>query len=87
MQGHTPGPWEVTGSGNHLGVSSAFGEIVEPYTVSTVEGKANLALIAAAPDLLGALEEITEQYEVPFWFNLDKAKQAILKARSVKDHE
>jgi len=82
---NTPGPWEVTGAGNYIGVSSPAGQIVEPYTVSTSEGKANLSLIAAAPDLLAALEDIVKRNEIQNWFNLNQANQAIAKARSIKD--
>lgn len=87
MQGHTPGPWKVIGSKSSIGVSSSDGEIIEPYTCSTDEGRANLALIAAAPELLAALEDIVKRNEIQNWFNLDQAKQAIAKARNIKGVE
>ncbi len=42
--------------------------------------RANAALIAAAPDLLAALEEIVARNEIQHWFNLDQARAAIAKA-------
>ena len=63
MTEHTPGPWRVTVGGT-IGalwnsVSHRFGHIVAcvyPCGRDTVEARANAYLIAAAPDLLKALE-------------------------------
>ncbi len=57
---HTPGPWRVDGllikaidHGKWFGIAKAGG------TKLTIEGNmANAALIAAAPDLLAALEKL-----------------------------
>ena len=73
MVKHTPGPWRVyhengsMGSGGSWGVES--GSHLNPRTVAVVSavgpiGQADAALIAAAPDLLAALEEACLAYAV-----------------------
>lgn len=61
---HTPGPWAVSGAGRHALVRG------EDMTIVAVrhrlEGdvhEANARLIAAAPDLLVALEEALHWFE------------------------
>lgn len=76
---HTPGPWEVQDdcatsiwAGGHY--------IAETYT----DGEANARLIAAAPDLLAALEAIVaicEQLDVPNHQHAQLARFAIAKAK------
>ncbi len=59
---HTPGPWEVSKDYSQLRVNGADGEAVA-YTETCVgleRDQANARLIAAAPDLLDALEELLE---------------------------
>ena len=60
---HTPGPWYIEpilrGSGWHYRLGQ------EPFD-DVQEAKANACLIAAAPDLLAACEEI-----VLHWYGLD----------------
>ena len=71
MSKHTPGPWmadteEIGGSfqiymeGSYLDpwIADAKGTHVGPKSLEEV--KANAALIAAAPELLGALQEVME---------------------------
>lgn len=98
---HTPGPWEATGTeivhaetGNHLATVVRYGVTVGecPYMGSTPF--ANARLIAAAPDLLAALEALTATARtfrnVPkdeqYWGSiddeaLDAAFEAIRKAK------
>jgi hypothetical protein len=68
---HTPGPWTVHGDISHLigaeDEKAMIAEIVQPIQAhpekwrrSIQECKANAALIAAAPDLLASLEQVTE---------------------------
>jgi len=97
---HTPGPWKVT-DGPQYGynklrrVDSEHGQfgtvICERFSAESVEGlneeiEANLALIAAAPDLLEALNFLLEA-ATPGNFSpsdrqaaFDKARAAITKA-------
>ena len=64
MTQHTPGPWRVA-LGNRLQVHGPKDEIGWPKAVvynaglcSDEESQANAALIAAAPDMLAALQDI-----------------------------
>ena len=53
---HTAGPWSV---GSHRSITSPSGTICETYShMGESEADANERLIAAAPDLLNALEDI-----------------------------
>ena len=67
MSGHTPGPWAedakhtggaraVIGDGQQL-VALVYGRARE-------EQSANARLIAAAPDLLAALDELLDSFEI-----------------------
>lgn len=68
MSKHTPGPWEVgewhefRGSGRQYCRISQAGEMYEHAEVwsaaTNQEGKANARLIAAAPDLFAACEDV-----------------------------
>lgn len=63
MVGHTPGPWRVGDAGGTVFGPKGTGSFPEVVaTVMTTHGrkKANARLIAAAPDLLEALEKITQ---------------------------
>ena len=94
--GHTPGPWEVTGSNirsdNHIDGTGALllaaGPMFHAYEPDPEEQSANLKLAAAAPDLLAALVDLVEQiasYDHLYGANScaidpEQAKQAIAKA-------
>ncbi len=68
MSAHTPGPWEITAVENSGGILAILGkdaagdfliaEIQQGETPAT--DRANARLIAAAPDLLKALQAIKE---------------------------
>jgi hypothetical protein len=73
--GHTPGPWRVyhengsMGSGGHWGVETEKGTPLAGTTVARVcavgpVGRANAALIAAAPDLLAENARLRERERV-----------------------
>lgn len=58
---HTPGPWSV---GSHRSIQSPAGTICETYShMGIEEADANERLIAAAPELLAALELLTDYAE------------------------
>ena len=61
MNKHTPGPWRVVDSWNDYMVESQNGEEIiwqdGPHNTPTIN-EANARLIAAAPDLLEALEHM-----------------------------
>ena len=105
---HTPGPWRVVQRGPIVSIIDAqedapnggdhpIGDIFAlyrglPRTKETV--LANARLIAAAPDLLEALEDILFQSEQPIWHavggSVDEAtmedlRAAIAKARGAND--
>ena len=89
---HTPGPWEAVGNlvrspmvqpqGLSKGVQIA--ECRDAYFLShTEESKANARLIAAAPELLEALQEMVSLVEMVIPFDgpqQRKARAAITKA-------
>ena len=75
---HTTGPWSINGNkidgnGYHIASINSHG---------TTEGKANARLIAAAPDLLAALEMVMEKYSKNLdGFAFEQVFQAIKKAK------
>ena len=80
MSKHTPGPWRVGGRGEYLNqlniepcIGVAYGHDVELI--------ANARLIAAAPDLLEALEALIEDQRDASLPVLAKARAAIAKAK------
>lgn len=99
---YTPGPWKISGHKGlfvePLGVQSCHNEwgsngnsIIgqsEIYTKRTIkEAQANARLMAAAPDLLEALEQIADDKgNADFTINEIKqiAQNAIAKAKGVK---
>ena len=82
MSKHTEGPWKHSTTysvyGQNKMVASVYGD--DPECKPDDRLKANATLIAAAPELLEALEEVIaisdRKHDV--W---DKAKQAIAKAK------
>ena len=52
---HTPGPWHVA---NGCQIRSAKDQIAKAWMMRNGEGLANANLIAAAPELLAALEMV-----------------------------
>ena len=81
---HTPGPWQWT---QHFDPTRSiykdgFGQIARLYDSSAGTGKANARLIAAAPDLLDALEfvmnRLVDKHEDDI--AAQKARAAIAKA-------
>ena len=88
---HTPGPWQVNrkvrtsvetvadGQGFNLIADCSDPDNVRP----SVEDRANAALIAAAPELLAALEQLVALYpDSPIPEVWDEAREAIAKARA-----
>ena len=78
---HTPGPWQWT---QHFDPTisiykDGFGQIARLYDSSAGTGKANARLIAAAPDLLDALEGIIGYFDSG---NSVSVSQATIKASS-----
>ena len=99
MSKHTPGPWAVRehwsddgafevyptrGGAPSYGQWSALAEVPEYGKEDSPEAEANAHLIAAAPDLLEALQEIVNAADGDGWNQLDaglkKARAAIAKA-------
>lgn len=74
---HTPGPWHVA---NGCQIRGAKDQIAKAWMMRNGEGLANARLIAAAPELLNALEAITEAYDTSLP-EYKVARAAIAKAR------
>lgn len=76
MSSHTPGPWRVIDDGSVVGVQMglAGGFLID----SKANPDANARLIAAAPDLLDALQRIRESSGDPIIENI--CNSAIAKA-------
>ena len=102
MKEHTPGPWKLNTDGDtgmndsgcildsigHVIITDIYGTFKNGRT--TGEAEANARLIAAAPDLLAALEELVQasydsvngkQYAPYHVEELGRATVAIAKAR------
>jgi hypothetical protein len=83
---HTPGPWQAfppEGDADHWEVLDEFGHTATVYG-DEEPAKANSLLIAAAPDLLDACEELL--IYLGDWDDMDndtcaKARAAIAKAK------
>ena len=66
---HTPGPWEVAGSVivlpnfPHDDICEVFNELDHTVTIPMDQARANAHLIAAAPEMLEALEECVLGFE------------------------
>jgi len=98
MSKHTPGPWKTFASGNGVWKGAVLAQDRTPVaTVSACAARqrersqrANLNLIAAAPDLLEALKalvlDVTDPkdgappYRAPRQVHIDNARAAIAKA-------
>lgn len=86
---HTPGPWFIqyeTTARFHIGPSDNYHLISANKGVcSEARAEANAKLIAAAPDLLEALQAMVQDARQPWQFSnpakvLEKARAAIAKA-------
>lgn len=84
MSNHTPGPWSYWSGYNPFDkieaqVTAEDGDIViASYNHLIEEGEANARLMAAAPDLLSALEDLIDSRGME---DLEPARKAIAKAR------
>lgn len=72
-EGHTPGPWEFASSGKgvrYIYASNRPQPIARPFTdlgrIPKDEFEANARLIAAAPELLDALEDLANDISERF---------------------
>jgi hypothetical protein len=91
---HTPGPWTTRESPEHWGrvdviIHSEATDVATAWQGGTEANRANAKLIAAAPDLLEALEEALEDWEDSHFDEeypsriewADKARAALKKAK------
>lgn len=93
---HTPGPWVVKHSLSHpqwnvvglqLGHKYKIARCPYPHDLEKDEARVNAVLIAAAPDLLQALEEVLAKIGGPnmdpIWFEeeYERIKAVIRKAK------
>jgi hypothetical protein len=84
VSAHTPGPWSVFKAATENGEFSI--NATGPYIAETIGGiaeeEANANLIAAAPDLLEALQSVVNAWEEPDlgWEAAEKVHAAIAKA-------
>ena len=95
MPEHSPSPWTyvplLSASENHKGfriydVGEFFVADISPRDSDGTEGGANARLIAAAPDLLAALEEVVDRAGSSAGFHIacEKARAAIEQAQGEK---
>jgi hypothetical protein len=97
MSKHTPGPWYVGAQNDGLYIidrqprpsnddprHDADVELVAtPFAARGATVEANARLIAAAPELLAALQDIIDDVEVQPWLTVEqslKAREALTKA-------
>ena len=85
MNTHTPGPWVNDGlnGSERIDINAESGFYIAEVIGSMTAQEANAHLIAAAPDLLEALETLVKQAEGhkavgAYW---DEARAAIAKAK------
>ena len=79
IKGYTPGPWKVEEfrKGSYLVTARNAGTAREGIVAQHVPGIANARLIAAAPELYEALENL-----IDFLFHGKKDRQMILRAKA-----
>lgn len=88
-EGHTPGPWEQCGQLVRTQFNGEGGFLVAECSMTLRQYGANAALIAAAPDLLAALEDLVANqngcplpsYEAGWNAAMEAAQAALKKAR------
>ena len=81
MSKHTPGPW-IYDEENDGGIYCANGTYVgAAVKLGTDKGSANASLMAAAPELLEALEDLLEVVQVNLGLEARNAVAAIAKAK------
>ncbi len=81
MSTHTPGPWGVERDGFSIYMSNqVVATAIAPDGASIHEQRANASLIAAAPDLLAALEQIAVARTVNDRISIARAALAKAKA-------
>ncbi len=89
MNKHTPGEWVVSKTYLDGSSSTVITRVSAPdkgtticdiWGMNTEEGKANAKLIAAAPELLGALQELVKTFnpynQAMYRFAFEQIKQA-----------
>jgi hypothetical protein len=91
MNSHTPGPWACTYTSNHAHDYRLTRPNGQPLPVNAEandrsEQRANARLIAAAPDILKALEDVLMVFseEYPDSPTLERARAAI--AKTTQEH-
>jgi hypothetical protein len=78
---HTPGPWSADLVCNKVRANDGEIEICRTYSdVSIAEENANAVLIAAAPDMLDALQAIVDAFGDQNSLLIDQCKAALNKA-------
>lgn len=86
MSNHTPGPWKIVDAWNDYMVEGQNGEEIiwqdGPHETPTIN-EANARLIAAAPDLLKALEGLLDC--AIYGFDMPNDNQFALNARAAID--
>jgi hypothetical protein len=82
MGKHTPGPWTVYEAG--FSVADAWGHVLSTDVEGRMpeEAAANARLIAAAPELLAALEALLSVYQGFAPWEGEVERQAEIKARA-----
>ena len=83
MSNHSPGPWYALAEGiadNAIGYRAIFDSDGDTVCNPSPMGEANARLIAAAPDLLAALQTIVENQGNLFPIDWANARDAVAKA-------
>jgi hypothetical protein len=88
MKTHTPGPWLINESAEITNVKYVLGRIYcgDTFPSGNDEWDANCMLIAAAPEMLEALEAalVTLKAFLPeAWATVNKVEEAINKAKGL----
>jgi hypothetical protein len=78
---HTPGPWTISGgfSNRVYLINDAKGFAIGETVYADTRNPADARLIAAAPDMLAALQHVLERATMP-GFLRDEVKAAIARA-------
>lgn len=90
MNKFTEGPWHIVPKEAPLSGDGVVCELdllsIRPADgVKLAQEGYDASLIAAAPEMLEALEDIIQRNEIQHWFNVDKARAAVAKAKGKDD--
>ena len=82
---HTPGPWKMGSNWQNIWAQGRLVAEVTPGNCEPGELKANARLIAAAPELLRSVEDLTNRFECCLIYSGTDPKMAKIAVKQWRD--